>query len=193
MSKFAIALVLLAIAAPVVPAAAQEFCFEYPSGVYDPTWVLEERVEWHQVVPVYCEWFEQTGHDDANSNGRIDACEHIFFNGERYHVDWIGPTYKLVSIADPSEVRLVEDHEPGGQPFLYHEVYPTFCNTIETDAPLTQVCQEMEVLFPPEDAGFWHVEEINTNIRATADPMSPVEDSTWGKIKNFFQSIGDAF
>ena len=189
----AIVLAVLVAAAVSAPAVAQEYCFEYPSGEYDPTWNPDARVEWHQVVPVYCEWYEQTGHDDANSNGHIDPCEHIFFNGERYHVDWIGPTYRLVSMSDPADVKLVEDHEPGGQPFIYHEVYPTFCNSVETDDPLNQVCQEVEILFPPEDAGWWHIEEINTNIRATPDPVSPVEDSTWGKIKAFFRRVAKIF
>lgn len=192
MRSVALLLALALAAASAVPAAALEYCFEYPSGVFDPTWTPDARTEWHQVVPVYCEWYEQTGHDDADCNGQIDPCEYIYFNDQRYHVDWIGPTYKLVSVEDPSEVRMVEDHEPGGKPFIYHEVYPTFCNAIETDSPLVQACQEVQIIYPTEDCGTWHVAEVNTNIRATPD-MSPAQPSTWGKIKALFQRLREIF
>ena len=39
----------------------------------------------------------------------------------------------------------------------------------------------------PELMGEWHVEKVATNIHT--GPGSPVEPSTWGKIKSFFDKL----
>jgi hypothetical protein len=187
----AIVLALLATAALSVSAAGQEFYHEFATTgrPFDPTWPADGE-EWHQLFPNYCVLDEQTGHDDANGDGYIDVCEHIWFNGEQHHVEWIGPTYKLVYMGDlpdgrPVLPRYAEDASPpGSRQFLYHEVYPNFCNEFETTEPIEFECQEVWVEYPPEDVGWWHVEEINTNIRTV--PQSPVEEGTWGRIKAWF-------
>ena len=196
MRGFAIALALLMVAAMVVPALGQIFYYEYtpPLRQYDPTWPPDGS-GWHELAPTYCNTATQTGHDDADGNGSMDVCEHIWFDGQRHHIEWIGPTYKLVympppdSDRNPLEPKYAEEAILEGRQYVYHEVHPVFCNTFETTEPITQTCQEIWIEFPPEDVGWWHVEEINTNIRTVPDPISPVEDSTWGKIKDFFNIL----
>jgi len=194
MRGFAISLAMLAVVAIAVPAVGQEYYYEYApiDRAYDPTWPADGE-EWHQLFPNYCIYDEQTDHDDANGDGYIDVCEHIWINGEQHHVEWIGPTYKLVAMRPSEDGRPVlpkyaeyagmED----GRQHVYHEIYPTFCNEFETEEPIEYECQEIYIFYPPEDAGWWHVEEINTNIRTV--PQSPVEPGTWGKIKAWFRGI----
>jgi hypothetical protein len=196
MRTLAIALAALAVAAMVVPASAQEFVYEFPSPTrgYDPSWPADGG-QWHQLYPTYCQYDTQTGHDDADGNGSMDFCEHIWFNGQRHHIEWVGPTIKLVYTGVPPDGRppvqdkYVEEVVIGDRQYSYHEIYPTFCNIIETTEPITNECQEVWIEFPPEDVGWWHVEKIETNIRTVPDPVSPVEDSTWSKIKSFFKEL----
>jgi hypothetical protein len=195
MRRFGIVFVVLVVAAMVVPSLAQEYYYDYQplDRQYDPTWPQDGDI-WHQLVPNYCQNDTQTDHDDADGNGSIDVCEHIFFNGERHHIEWIGPTYKLVQVPGvgrpPVLPKYVEEMAVNGRNAAYHEVYPIFCNVIETTEPITNACQEVWIESPPEDVGWWHVEEISTNIRTVPDPVNPVEESTWGKIKAWF---GDMF
>ena len=194
MRRFGIAFAALAVAAMVVPSLAQEFSYELPTldRGYDPTWPADGAT-WHQLYPTYCQNDTQTGHDDADGNGSMDVCEHIFFNCERHHIEWIGPTYRLVQIPDagrpPVEPKYVEETLNGDRQYSYHEVYPIFCNIIETAEPITNECQEIWIEFPPEDVGWWHVERIETNIRTVPDPVNPVEESTWGRIKAWFGNM----
>lgn len=195
MKGFAIALAAATVVVMVVPAIGQMNYYDYrpPTRNYDPTWP-QDGSQWHQLVPNYCEYNEQTGHEDADGNGSIDVCDNIWLDGERHHVEWIGPTYKLVFVGTPTDGRPVsekylEDAGPTGRQFSYHEVYPTFCNIIETTEPITQECQEVWIEFPPEDVGWWHVEEINTDIRTVPNPVNPAKGSTWGRIKEFFRNL----
>ncbi|MFH1501786.1 MAG: hypothetical protein ABIG03_01935 [Candidatus Eisenbacteria bacterium] len=192
MRTLAIALTALFVAAMVVPAAAQEMYFEYgaqtPSRGYDPTWPPDGS-PWHELYPGFCNTHDQTDHDDADGNGQIDACEHIWLGGERHHVEWIGPTYVLERPGTREEIY-VEDGGPLGRQTHYHEIAPVFCREVVTQDPILDECQNVIVLEPPEHAGEWHVKEINTDIRTRPDPASPVERSTWGKIKSWF---GDLF
>ncbi|MFH1501787.1 MAG: hypothetical protein ABIG03_01940 [Candidatus Eisenbacteria bacterium] len=197
MRRFAIAFAVLMVAAMVVPALAQDFYYEFPTPGrgYDPTWPTDGDT-WHQLYPTYCQYDTQTGHDDADGNGTMDVCEHIFFDGERHHIEWVGPTFRLVYMGAPPEGRppvldkFVEDAPLKDRQYSYHEIYPVFCNIIETTEPITNECQEIWIEFPPEDVGWWHVQKIETNIRTVPDPVNPVEQSTWGKIKSWF---GDLF
>lgn len=197
MRRFAIALAVFAVASMVAPASAQEFYYEYtgaPGRPFDPTWPPDGS-SWHQLVPTYCQYDTQTGHDDADGCGSMDVCEHIFFNGDRHHIEWIGPTYKLVFMDTPPDGRpVIEKYAEAalpanGRQYWYHEVYPTFCNEFQTTEPIEYECQEIWIEYPPEDVGWWHVEAINTNIRTVPDPVNPIEESTWGKIKEFFGRI----
>jgi hypothetical protein len=195
MRRFAIALTVLAVAAMVAPALAQEFYYEYetPARPYDPSWP-GDGATWHQLYPTYCQYDTQTDHDDADGNGSMDVCEHIWFNGERQHIEWVGPTIKLTYMGTPPDGRpvmdkYVEEAAPTDRQYSYHEIYPTFCNIIHTTTPITQECQEVWIEFPPEDVGWWHVAKIETNIRTVPDPINPIEPNTWGKIKNFFSKL----
>jgi len=176
--------VLLLVAASAQ--AQEQMVLEYQEVRADNQWPDDGSV-WHTLYPTerFCEDIEQTGHDDANGDDLIDVCESIQLAGDWYHVDWIGPTYKLRSMERQTE-KYVEPVEPGRQ-FVYHEVYPTFCNEVVTTEPISFVCQEVYIEFPPEDAGWWHVEDVKMNIRTT--PESPVEASTWTRIKRFFSDM----
>jgi len=101
-----------------------------------------------------------------------------------YHVTWAGPTYYLYSDTGPAFYE--PTGEPGGNPVgqVWHEVAPNFCTEHQVtdweDADGDgEVSQCDTIIF--EDGTAWHVEEIRLDITAT--PGSPVEQSTWGRIK----------
>jgi hypothetical protein len=190
MRAFVIAVLLVSF---VLPAAADMAIFEYApiNRSYDPTWP-PDGATWHGIHPgaTFCALADQTDHDDADGNGQIDACESIQLDGVWRHVEWIGPTITITYLTDGSRVPVMIEPvtEPGRPPapVEYHVVYPedAFCTTIVTDVPITDVCQIVTIIEPPEYAGPWHVEEIATNIHVGSG--SPVERSTWAKIKNIF-------
>lgn len=178
------------LAAMVLPAAAFEvFDLVPPAGrQYDPTWPPDGS-QWHGIYPagIYCTYGTQTGHDDQNGDGFIDPCENIQIDGVWKHVEWIGPTITIYQ--PPGRNTLMVEPIAAGRQTEYHVVYPpdAYCTIIDTDQPIEQVCQYIMVLNPPEYAGEWHVEEIGTNIHTNGG--SPVDDSTWGKIKSFFRDL----
>jgi len=165
--------------------AQDPMVLEYQGVRADNAWP-DDGSFWHTLHPAssFCQDVEQTGHDDANGDGMIDVCESVQLDGDWHHIDWIGPTYKLRSM-DRQVDKYVEPLSE--RQHAYHEVYPTFCNEVGTNEPITHVCQEVYIEFPPEDEGWWHVEDIRMNIRTT--PESPVEPSTWTKIKRFFRDV----
>jgi hypothetical protein len=186
MNRFAIALVAVCLLALVVPAIADDtFYLELvqASRAFDPSWPPDGSA-WHELYPVFCTGHTQTGHDDANGNGAIDVCENIMIDGVLSHIDWIGPTFVLRKVGRDQvkyvEATIAKQHD-------YHEVYPTFCNTVTTDPPIQYVCQEVYVTFPPEDVGWWHVESIETNI--ITSPSTAVREDTWSRIKAFFENL----
>ncbi len=185
MRTFVIAVVL---AAFVLPAFAFEI-YEYtpPTRGYDPSWPPEGS-PWHALYPpeIYCSNGVQTDHDDQNGDGMIDPCENIQIDGVWKHVEWIGPTITLVR--QGREAVYVEPIASDRQND-YHVIYPpeAVCTIVHTDVPIVEVCQYVQIIDPPEFAGEWHVEEIETNIHTNGG--SPVDDSTWGKIKSFFTQL----
>jgi hypothetical protein len=194
MKAVGIALMMLGLLAFACSAYAQaDYYFEYqgtPVRGFDPSWP-PDGAPWHELVPNYCVMHTQSCHGDANGNGQMDVCELIALDCQPYHIDWIGPTYVLRFVGSrPMADKYLED-APGRQTGTYHEVYPIFCNIVETDPPITEVCQEVWITYPPEDVGWWHVEEINTDIRTS--PCSPVENTTWAKVKNIFKNLRSLF
>lgn len=190
MSKFAIAVVALGLLAMLAaPAVAQDTKYlelVQAGRSFDPTWPVDGS-SWHELYPAYCTGHTQTGHDDANGNGMIEACENITLDGVLSHVDWIGPTYVLRQ-PGRDKTKYVEATLPK-QGHNYHEVYPIFCKEITTEEPIESVCQEVFITNPPEDTGWWHVDYIGTNI--ITSPSTPVEPGTWSKIKAFFSNLFD--
>lgn len=190
MSKFAIAVVavslLALLAAPAVAQDTRYLELVQPGRSFDPTWPVDGS-GWHELYPVYCTGHVQTGHDDANGNGTIEACENITLDGVLFHIDWIGPTYVL---RQPGrDLTKYVEATLGRQGHNYHEVYPTFCKEITTEEPIEFVCQDVFITNPPEDMGWWHVEYVGTNI--ITSPSTPVDQSTWSRIKAFIGGLFD--
>jgi len=175
--------------------AQEEIYLEYPAPPppgrqVDPSWPPDGS-GWHMLAPTYCAGYTQDGHEDANGDGMIDACEHITLSGQRWHITWVGPTYTLVRSPGRADSMMVEPVFLGsGRQHVYHEVHPDFCTTVETSEPIETECQEVYITNPPEDVGWWHVKRIKLNIRC-GPPQSPIEDSTWGRIKAWLSGLFD--
>jgi len=48
---------------------------------------------WHELWPQFCRESHQDQWHDANGDGNLSACDFLEFDGIRYHVDWVGPTF----------------------------------------------------------------------------------------------------
>jgi len=173
------ALLMVALA---MPAAAQMYLEFSGSPVrYDDT-VPPDGSVWHELYPVFCNARIQDGYED-NGDGVVSVCDVIIIDGIRYHVDWAGPTYYL-TLAEPPSERWVE---PEGTGDFLHEVAPIFCQTWEVleweDNDQDGEVSYCDMLLLPD--GWWHVEDVSLDITVTEEP-SPVEQSTWTKIKTFF-------
>ena len=145
--------------------------------------------QWHNLRPpeIACTNGTQTGHDDQDGDGFIDACENVEIDGVWKHIEWAGPTIYLWR-AGAREQLIVEPVGTPGSRTEYHVVSPLYCALVELPENL-QVCDYVTILNPPEFAGEWHVEEIRDNIHSNGG--SPVEPSTWSQIKSWFGSLFD--
>lgn len=178
--------IIAVIALLVVPVAAQRHIEFLGSPILDP--IPPDCSDWHELHPNFCYVDHQDGYED-NGDGVVSACDVIILGGVRYHIDWAGPTYWLVPVAGGDE-HWVEPSEPtGGDPTgeIWHEVYPVFCQEWEVvgwedngDGVLSE-CDMVTLA----DGITYHIAEIGLNIEVTEEP-SPVEQSTWGKIKSMF-------
>jgi hypothetical protein len=181
--------VALALAVLVLPALAEFEIWEQvpPEGQagvrYDVPWP-PEGFQWHRMYPVACTYGTQTDHDDTDGDGFVDQCENVQIDGVWKHVEWAGPTIYLWR-PESREQLVIEPTAPGGRE-QYHIINPpeAYCQYVDIAGPDLQVCDYVTVLEPPEFAGEWHVEEIRNNIHTNGG--SPVEESTWSKIKEFF-------
>lgn len=131
---FRIALVALVFGLPLgwalgaAPAMAQD---EAPTRVHldlaantaiDAGW---ECTEWHELYPAECSIHHL---DKIEGDGELEACNYAWFDGRRYHIDWVGPTYFLDCrgvVAEPSS-EVNEDGNPVGE--VWHEVSPNYCD-----------------------------------------------------------------
>ncbi|MFH1689986.1 MAG: hypothetical protein ABIE42_07080 [Candidatus Eisenbacteria bacterium] len=143
--------------------------------------------QWHNLYPpeVACTFQTQTDHDDSDGDGFIDECENIQIDGVWEHVEWAGPTIYLWRVGTREQL-IVEPVGLPGSRTEYHVVSPLYCALVELPATL-QVCDYVTILNPPEFAGEWHVEEIRDNVHTNGG--TPVEPSTWGRIKGFFANL----
>ena len=194
MRTFVIAVALIALA---LPASAQVMEIyelnDVPGRPFDPAWPPDgPGTTWHQMLPadMFCTSAEQTGHNDADGNGLIDACESIQLGSVWRHIEWVGPTYTLAR-ADDTRVTIYVEYYDTARQNHYHVISPPEfeCSIITTDQPLVGECQYVVIEQPYELQGDWHVERVGTNIHT--GPGSPVEASTWGKMKAFFGGLID--
>ncbi|MCK4409382.1 MAG: hypothetical protein KAW67_04820 [Candidatus Eisenbacteria sp.] len=142
--------------------------------------------QWHNLYPeeIACTVQTQTGHDDTDGDGFMDECENIQIDGVWEHIEWAGPTIYLWK-ADTREQLIVEPVGLPGSRTEYHVVSLLYCALVDLPATL-QVCDYVTIL-SGDFAGEWHVEEIRDNVHTNGG--SPVEASTWSKIKSFFEGL----
>lgn len=185
---------MFVLAALVLPAFAQDYeIFEYtpPTRGYDPSWPPDGS-PWHRIRPAadFCTFGTQTDHSDTDGDGQIDVCENVEIDGVWKHVEWVGPTISITRVGRPLETLLIEPVAVDGRQTEYHIIHPPelFCMGLTTNAPVQEPCSYVMVESPPEYVGEWHIEEVETNIHTTPGG-SPVEQSTWGTIKDFFSGL----
>ena len=188
--------IVLGLVALALPAFAELEIWEYippePGGArqYDVPWPADGEGQWHKQYPAAdaCTYGTQTGHDDQDNDGFVDACENVEIDGVWKHIEWAGPTIYLWR-PDTRESIMVEPIGGPERQNQYHVINPpgAFCSIVDCTGPILQVCDIVTVLNPPEYAGEWHVEEIKDNIHTNGG--SPVEQSTWGAIKEFFSNL----
>ena len=194
MRTLVIAIGLLALA---LPASAQFEIWEYipptPGGArqFDVPWPDDDVGQWHQLHPaaLACTYGTQTDHDDQDNDGLVDECENVEIDGVWKHIEWAGPTIYLWR-PDTRESIIVEPIAGPERQNEYHVISPpgAFCSIIDLPGPILQVCDTIIVL-EGEFAGEWHVEEIRDNIHTNGG--SPVEQSTWSRVKEFFRGLFD--
>ena len=84
-----------------------------------------ECTDWHELYPEECVIRHL---DKIEGDGELKACNHAWFDGKRYHIDWVGPTYFLDCgvVAEPSSIEPSEDGDPTGE--VWHEITPNYCD-----------------------------------------------------------------
>ena len=150
---------------------------------------------WHELWPTYCIMHHQDSYED-DGDGLISPCDYFTLDGVRYHIDWVGPTYHLVALeGSPDEAAAEPVDEPsGGDPTCeyWHWIYPPdiYCTESHVDGwedggepGVLDVCDNVFI-----DGRWWHIEDIGLNVQAHPEE-SPVDQSTWGKIKDFFRGL----
>lgn len=184
--------VVAAVAAACVPAAAQSIHLELMGGPGRAEIPVPPNCgSWHELYPNFCVVHHQDNYQD-DGDGFISVCDHIEIDAVLCHIDWVGPTYYLELMTDRRQGMYVEpqDTPPGRNPVceIWHEVYPDFCVDHHVD---TWEDNGDGVLGPCDVVTFmgapWHVVEIGINIIVT--PESPVEEGTWGRIKQLFGTL----
>jgi hypothetical protein len=153
--------------------------------------VPPDCTSWRELYPSFGAINHQEGYVD-NGDGVISACDFITFDGLEYHIEWVGPTYHLVQPGGRQEKYLEPRDIPphGRNPMcqMWHEVYPEWCGEWHVDGweddgdGVVSVCDWVFIA----DA-MWHIEEIGLNIYAV--PQSPVDGTTWGRIKSFLSDL----
>lgn len=160
------------------PAAAQQADAEAPQRIHldlssstdpDAGW---ECTEWHELYPVYCT--EGWHLDKIEGDGQLRACNHAWFNGRRYHIDWVGPTYFLDCleiVAEPLDPTVTAD--PTGQ--VWHEVHPDYCTEHEVtdweDADADGTVSECDIVVL-DGTLVCHVKRVSTDIIISSAPLS---------------------
>ncbi len=182
-------IVVAVLALLVVPAAAQRHMELIASPILQEP-IPPDCSDWHELHPNFCIVDHQDAYED-NGDGFVSECDVIVLSGTRYHIDWAGPTYWLVPVEQGSE-HWVEPTipDPGGDPIgeIWHEVAPDFCmewEVIEWMDNGDGILSPCDVVMFAGDPNAYHIAEIGLNIEVTEEP-SPVEESTWGRIKAFF-------
>lgn len=154
---------------------------------------------WHELFPAFCTTYTQDDYTD-NGDGIVSACDIIKLSGVDYHIVWAGPTYWTTCETPgvPPTTVVYEPTQPtsGGNPIceIWHEIWPNFCGQIHIedwqdngDGTLSP-CDFVFSHLPNGAPVSYHIDRIECDI--TIEPVTtPVEPSTWGKVKALFQGL----
>jgi len=156
---------------------------------------------WHELYPNFCLNHHQDAYGD-NGDGVVSPCDGIKLDGACYHITAVGPTYWTTCYppdGSPPYTVVFEPVDPaGGNPVCqtWHQIYPDFCGTIHVDSfhdsdnnNEVTPCDEIDVITTPGAAPtYYHIDRVELDITIVPGP-TPVEQSTWGRIKSFFNGI----
>lgn len=142
---------------------------------------------WHELWPSFCAMAHQDSLED-NGDGLLSACDYIYLDGSRYHVDWVGPTYWLDCelIVEPTDFQ---EGDPTCQ--MWVEVWPDYGQQWHVDSwqdngnGVVDACDVIIVTGPGGTGLICHINEVRTNIRVTGDPTA-AEDQSWSWIKTLY-------
>ena len=201
LSACVLAAVLIVTLAPAAGAQGR-FHFEFvPPQEGMTRYIPPDGSTWHELYPTMCIMHEQTGYED-NGDGFVGECDHIYIDEVRFHITWAGPTYVLeTALTEDGRPRVDKFVEPvgvasaGRNPIceIWHEIWPEYClewhveDWEDNGDGYVSPCDWVLIWDGLGEPQQWHVIEVNLNIITMPD--SPVEDSTWGKIKAFFADI----
>lgn len=169
---FALALALLAL-----PALGQSQKIYLDLGTdatrgVDAGW---ECTEWHELHPEFC----RVRHlDRIEGDGTLKECNYAWFDRERFHIDWVGPTYFLDCgvIAEPRG----DVNPDGGDPTcqIWEEIWPNFGKQYHVDGwedngnGIVDAC---DIVFL-SDGRACHIQRVGLNIVISPAPV-PVPTS----------------
>lgn len=142
---------------------------------------------WHELYPMFCMDRQQTQYED-NGDGIMSHCDYIYLDGERFHIEWVGPTYYLDCdiIMEP----MGESNPDGPICEEWIEIHPqhgAIRHVVGWDDNGDGVVSPCDVIFF-HDGLMCHVADVGTNIRVNPDG-SAASESTWGKIKGLFKNL----
>jgi len=140
---------------------------------------------WHELYPQFCVMHHQTAYED-NNDGVISACDYIYLGEDRYHIEWVGPTYLLEDFGYYEPLDTWEPGSPVCQEWM--EIHPDH-GRLRHVVEWEDGDQNGEVspcdLIVFDDGTVCHVADVNLNIRVVPDG-SPAGTGTWSKVKSLF-------
>ncbi|MBC8367776.1 hypothetical protein H8E52_10230 [bacterium] len=142
---------------------------------------------WHELFPAHCTPHHQTEYED-NGDGMLSACDYIYLDGERYHVEWVGPTYYLDCDIVTEPLGDSNPNDPVCEEWI--EVWPNHGmvrHVIGWEDNGDGVVSPCDIIYF-SDGLICHIADIGTNIRVNPDG-SATGESTWTKIKGMFSNM----
>lgn len=131
-----------------------------------------ECTEWHELYPNFC----KVRHlDRIEGDGSLRECNYAWFDRERFHIDWVGPTYFLDcgKVAEPvGAVRPDTLEDPTCQ--IWEEIWPNHGKLYHVefweDANGNGILDECDYVIL-DDGSYCHISRIGLNIRISPAPV----------------------
>ena len=132
-----------------------------------------ECTEWHELFPDFCKVWHL---DKIEGGGDLKECAIAWFNGQRFHIDWVGPTYFLDcgKIAEPTGDVGGSDglYDPTCQ--IWEEVWPNHGKRYHVDgwedANGSGTLDECDYVIL-DDGSYCHLSRIGLNIQISPVPV----------------------